>query len=98
MEFVINDCTISDAFRCATILPKSENHRKVEEKSQKRGIFSKDKKKEYISGYIMESLDILTEQKCMESLHMRKMKDKIEVTFCSVTAQNQNAKEKVSNE
>ena len=69
----------------------------MEEKSQKRGIFSKDEKKEYMSGYIMESLDILTEQKCMESLHMRKMKDKIEVTFCSVTAQNQNAKGKVMN-
>ena len=98
LEFVITYWPILDAFRCVTILPKSENHHKVEEKSQKRGIFSKDKKKEYISGYIMESLDILTEQKCMESLHMRKMKDKIEVTFCSVTAQNQNAKEKVSNE
>ena len=98
MEFVITDCTISDAFRCATILPKSENHRKVEEKSQKRGIFSKIEKKEYMSGYIMASVDILTEQKCMESLHMRKMKDKIKLTFCSVTVQNQNAKEKVSNE
>ena len=98
LEFIITYCTILDAFKCATILPKSENHRKVEEKSQKRGTFSKDEKKEYKSGYIMESLDILTEQKCMESLHMRKMKDKIKLTFCSVTVQNQNAKEKVSNE
>ena len=70
----------------------------MEGKSQKRGIFSKIEKKEYMSGYTMESLDILTEQKCMESLHMRKMKDKIKHTFCSVTAQNQNAKEKVINE
>ena len=70
----------------------------MEEKSQKRGIFFKDEKKEFKSGYIMASLDILTEQKCMESLHMRKMKDKIKLTFCSVTVQNQNAKEKVSNE
>ena len=70
----------------------------MEEKSQKRGIFSKIEKKEYMSGYIMASVDILTEQKCMESLHMRKMKDKIKLTFCSVTVQNQNAKEKVSNE
>ena len=97
-NIVIAYCTILDAFGCYTILPKSENHHKVEEKSQKRGIFSKDEKKEYMSGYIMESLDILTEQKCMESLHMRKIKDKIKLTFCSVTAQNQNAKEKVSNE
>ena len=38
LEFVIAYCTILDALRCATILPKSENHRKVEEKLQKKSI------------------------------------------------------------
>ena len=65
-------------------------------KSQKREIFSDDKK-EFMSGFTMVNLDILTKPKCMESLHIRDMKDNTH-TYCAVTNAKQKSNKKVSNE
>ena len=77
--------------KCATILPSI-----IQE--GERILFGDElveNPKEFMSGYTFATLDILTEETCMNDLKVREMKEDIKNVFCTVTNPVQKSEEKV---
>ena len=51
--------------------------------------------KEFMSGYTVATLDILTVETCMNDLKVCEMKEDVKNTFCTVTNPIQKLEEKV---
>ena len=51
--------------------------------------------KEFMSGYTVATLDILSEETCMNDLRVREMKEDVKDIFCTVTNPIQKVEEKV---
>ena len=77
--------------KCATILPSISQEKERIQVWDKLLVNSK----EFTSGYTVATLDILTEETCMNDLKVREMKEDVKNIFCTVTNPIQKLEEKV---